>query len=325
MKLINKIFTTLLLSSSLINAMSYSLDKSNSSYNLIYATGHITHGDLNRLSSIYYSLPSNKQSIVVFNSNGGELNEGIKIGKFLKQNRIGSYVKDNGICASSCALAFLGGRAKNGKRFMVLPYSSNLGFHSFYYKNGNYVKVTKVQHDLSNLLSYTNYVGAPSYLVTKMFKTNSHSMYWVNSTDRRALRIKSAIAINSKRAYANSGVTYGSSASNFIKNYFAKLNNVLASNRGFDIYNTNALSSLRYKSWIHSNLAYSKLEGIKAISRNSVEAKVVYTLNSGKRLCSINRYKLAKKYNGWKIVRKSYKNCNNTSMRTLKKFAKALP
>jgi hypothetical protein len=314
-------FTTLV-----ANAMSFSTNRNYLGYNLIYASGHIKNGDLERLKNRYYSLPNNKQTIVVFNSYGGELYEGLNIGRFLKRNHIGSAVRRNGICASSCALAFLGGRAKNGKRLMILPYSSSLGLHSFYYKNGNYVKLEKVQEDLANILSYASYVGAPHYLMANMFKTKSNNMYWINQQDRVVLRLKSSLNLHQKGRYIAKQY-YQRGAVRYIKSYFSKVNNMIASSRGSNLYSTDAaLSSIRYKTWMSRNLKYVHLKSIKQLQSNVVEAKVIYSLNNGKRICSVNRYTLAKNYtNSWKIIRKVYKGCDYSSTRELKRLAKALP
>ena len=321
-----KTFIPLVFTTLVANAMSFSTNKNYLGYNLIYASGHIKNGDLEKLKRRYYSLKNNKQTIVVFNSYGGELYEGLKIGRFLKRNRIGSAVRKNGVCASSCALAFLGGRSKSGKRLMILPYSSNLGLHSFYYKNGSYVKLEKVQEDLANILSYASYVGAPHYLMANMFKTKSNSMYWINQQDRVVLKLRSNLNLQrSNRYIAHS--SYQKRASQYIKEYFSKINNMIASSRGSNIYRKDtALSSIRYKTWMSKNIKYIHLKSVKELYSNLVEAKVIYALNNGKRICSINRYTLSKNYaNKWKIVKKVYKGCDYSSKRDLNKFAKALP
>ena len=330
MKITNlcKSLIPIVLTTLVANAMSFSTNKNYNGYNLIYASGHIKKGDLERLKRRYYSINNNRQTIVVFNSYGGELYEGLNIGRFLKRNRIGTAVRENGICASSCALAFLGGRSKSGKRLMYLPYSASLGLHSFYYKNGNYVKLSKVQEDLAQILSYASYVGAPHYLMANMFKTKSNSMYWINEQDRVVLGLKSSLYLRNSNGvrYVTKG-NYNKSASRYIKEYFTKINNMIASSRGSNFYRKDiALSSVRYKNWMSRNIKYIHLKSIKELKSNLVEVKVIYALNSGKRVCSINRYTLAKDYtNRWKIIKKLYKGCDRASAKELKRLAKALP
>jgi hypothetical protein len=320
--------------STLLNAMSYSVNYNYLGYNLIYASGQIRHGDLYKLQKKYRNLNKSRQTIVVFNSNGGELQEGLNIGKFLKDKHIGSAVRKNGVCASSCALAFLGGRSKNNTKLRILPHSSKLGFHSFYYKNGNYVRLNKVQNDISNLLSYASYVGAPNYLMSKMFKTSSKKMYWVNRSDIRALNLKRGLSSLKFNNYAKNRVkqhTYQPyeinrlNAVSFIKEYISKINNTITSHSGYSNYSNVALNT-RYKGWLSNNLKYAHIKNIKQITSRKVEAKVVYSLKNGQVLCSTNVYNLTKTYNGnWKIINKTYKACSSRSKRTLKVLAKALP
>jgi len=333
MKIIDftKTVIPMLLTSIVANAMSFSTNSNYMGYNLIYASGHIKKGDLKRLKNRYFSLDNKKQTVVVFNSNGGELYEGLKIGKFLKSHGIGSAVRKNGICASSCALAFLGGRSKRGKRLMILPYSSNLGLHSFYYKNGNYVRLSKVQSDLANILSYASYVGVPHYLMAKMFKTKSNNMYWLTQQDRVTLRLKSGISLkptNGYLAYNKNTVCYSNynSATNYIARYFSKINNLIASSRGSNAYSNDiAISSYKYKNWISKNMKYIHLKSVKALSSNKVEAKVIYSLNNGDRICSINKYSLAKRAGKWQIRKKIFKGCTFASSKKISKLVKALP
>jgi len=329
--IISLTFACLIGTSSILNAMSYAVNKNFRGYNLIYASGHIKRGDLYNLKREYNKLPHNKQTIVVFNSSGGELNEGLKIGRFLKQNGIGTYVRNNGICASSCAMAFLGGRSKSGSKLMILPSNALLGYHSFYYKNGNYVRLNRVQKDISGVLNYASYVGAPNYLMAKMFDTDSKRMYFINNQDRRALGIKRGLKIKSyNRRYAsadNINVVNRDSAENYIKKYLKSYNNLIASNSG-NFYSSDniALNSNGYKSWLSKNLRYIHLEHIRERSYNNVEAKVIYSLRNGKRICSINRYNLQKTYNrGWIITSKQHIACSTKNRRLLRKISKALP
>ena len=328
MRLINltKIILPIFLTTYVVNAMSFSKNQNYMGYNLIYATGHIRHGDLNRLKREYYSLNHKKQTIVVFNSYGGELYEGIQIGRFLKRNHIGSAVRRNGICASSCAISFLGGTSKNGNSLMILPYTSNLGFHSFYYKNGNYVKLSKVQEDLANILSYASYVNAPHYLMANMFRTKSNKMYWITPQDRVVLGLQSNLTLNKNRYLSSNHTTYSKSVTSYIKEYFSKINNMVISSKGSSIYSKDkALSSIKYKNWMSRHVKYIYLKRVKKLDSNTVEAKVIYALNNGIRICSVNRYDIITQNNSFNVIKKYYKGCNRTSAKHLRKLAKALP
>ncbi len=324
-----------------LNALSYSVNKNFLGYNLIYASGKIRRGDLYRLKNTYNRLSRNRQTIVVFNSAGGELNEGLRIGQFLTKYKIGSAVKRNGICASSCALAFLGGRDKYNRKFMILPNSAKLGFHSFYYRNKSYVKLSTIQKDLANVLNYASYVGAPTSLIAEMFNTKSNSMHWVTSYDKKLLNIKRglpksnlSVAKNSMSRYYkrkksvqkhNINRTYSLNQTKYVKYYISKINSLISANKGVVFNNETALNESSYQSWLSSSLKYVFLRKTKLIKRNIVEAEVVYALKDGTRICSKNRYNLTESSNGWKIRSKQHKACNYKSKKILKRIASYLP
>ncbi|MDC0934396.1 hypothetical protein OAS20_02520 [Gammaproteobacteria bacterium] len=63
---------------------------------------------------------------VELDSLGGYLNDGYKMGQLMRDNGVETFVPDNAICASSCAVAFLGGVDR------VMEDSSIIMFHSPY-------------------------------------------------------------------------------------------------------------------------------------------------------------------------------------------------
>ena len=347
--ILSLIFILIIAFTSELSALSYSVNRNFLSYNLIYASGKIRRGDLYKLKRTYRKLSKNRQTIVVFNSTGGELNEGLRIGEFLTSNNIGSAVKKNGMCASSCALAFLGGRAKDNSKLLVLPYSSKLGFHSFYYRNSNYVKTTTVQRDLANVLNYASYVDAPTSLMAEMFNTKSSNMHWVNSNDRATLNLKTdlvkrRIAFPSqnksryyKREYKKykrvqpviqvpvTRTAYSMTQSGYIKNYIGQINSIITANRG-EVFNNNvALNDSSYQGWLSNHLRYMYLRKTKLLSRNRIEAEVIYALTNGKRICSKNQYSLQQSDSGWKILSKSHRACNHRSRKEINRIGRSLP
>lgn len=100
----------------------------------IAVDGEIELGDSDKLELFLQNKPDPVR--VVFNSPGGILVEGMKIGNILRARGLTAEVgrlKDgqeapefeHGVCASACAIAFLGGR----ERYLL---GSKLGFHQFY-------------------------------------------------------------------------------------------------------------------------------------------------------------------------------------------------
>ncbi len=302
-----------------LSALNFSTSITNS-YNYIFAYGKIRSGDTYKLSKIYKSLPKNRQTIVVFNSGGGELRAGLRLGTYLKKHHIGSAVSKNGICASSCALAFLGGRDLYGRKLMILPYGSKLGYHSFYYRNSRYVSTQKVQSDFSYLFKYFNYVGAPSALLTKMLDTKSGDMYWITQRNNRYLTLKKGVVTHYSSNIANSAPSKVES----IKNYFNRINSTIRANSGFSRGYV-ALNYNDYNSWLAKNLRYIYVKNIKVLKHNRVRVKTYYMLKNYKKICTYNTYKLQKVSNGWSIVSKSVKPCNRYAKRVSKSYLYKLP
>jgi len=337
-KILPFIFILLISFTSHLSALNYYVDKNFLNYNLIYATGKIKHGDLYKLERKFSRLYNNKQTLVVFNSAGGELNEGLRIGEFLKANHIGSAVGKNGMCASSCALAFLGGRDKYNRKLMILPRGSKLGFHSFYYRNSDKVRLSTMQKDLANVLSYADYVQAPSRIITEMFQTNYNSMHWTTSRDRKLLRIKRGLPKVNFTASANRRINtqnrvyrvttkrhQGVTQIEYVKHYLNKVNSLLNSNNSIVFNNEVALNDSSYQGWLSSSLNKLYVKRTKLKSIDKVEAEIIYVLKNGKTICSKNTYNLTQNSYGWKIASKQHRACNYHSKKILNRIGRSLP
>jgi len=303
-----------------LSALNFSTSITNS-YNYIFAYGKIRSGDTYELSRIYKTLPKNRQTIVVFNSGGGELRAGLRLGTYLKTHHIGSAVSKNGMCASSCALAFLGGRDLYGRKLMILPYGSKLGYHSFYYKNSRYVSTQKVQSDFSYLFKYFTYVDGPNSLLSKMLDTKSGSMYWITQRNNRYLPLKKGVSI-----YYSKNENFSNTPSKIesIKNYFNKINLTLRADSGYSNGYV-ALNYTDYNSWLTQNLRYIHIEDIKVLRHNRVKVKTYYMLKNYKKICTYNTYKLERTTNSWSIVAKRVQPCNSYAKRVSKSYLYKLP
>src|SRR5262249_56185114 len=77
-------------------------------------------------------LPPNRSVAVILNSPGGNLDEGMTLGRFFHRARISTFVLGyGGGCYSACAIAFLGGRDHDGRPSRVKMTGGSLGFHQF--------------------------------------------------------------------------------------------------------------------------------------------------------------------------------------------------
>ncbi len=296
---------TMLFFSSVLSAMSFT-KVTNKKYNIIYATGKIQSGDLRRFKRVFYSLPSYKQTIVVLSSNGGEMRVGIRLGKFFHNHKIATAVKENSSCVSSCALAFLGGRDLYGRKSMILPPNTKVGFHNFYYKSGNYVNASKVQSDLAAVVDYFSYVDASNKLLRKMLTTKPHKMFWVSNRRHRSYLPTKRISIEKEiqeQRYTNSNYSsrFASKREAIIR-YFQKINQTIALAQSTQRHSI-ALNSF-YQDWLSRNLSYVIVKKIKLLKHNRVKVLVSYILTNGKRVYSSNIYKLKRTQYGWRVVSK---------------------
>ena len=152
----------------------------------IYADGDIDPMASERFEQFInaHSFDSNK-TIVIFNSLGGSLLSGIKLGKVIRNNNfdtgIGILGKDwqrptNGVCASACAYAFAGG---NWRYFD--DKSEMLGIHQFFdTENENIGNIGETQIISSLIVNYLREMGVDPYTFALASKTSSNEMLWLN-------------------------------------------------------------------------------------------------------------------------------------------------
>jgi hypothetical protein len=99
---------------------------------VFFIEGTFLGGETLSLEGFIGRLPPNKSIAVILNSPGGSLEEGLKLGRFFHRARISTFVLGyGGGCYSACAIAFLGGRDRDGRPSRVKMTGGNLGFHQF--------------------------------------------------------------------------------------------------------------------------------------------------------------------------------------------------
>jgi len=159
--------------------------------NAIAAKGEIKLNDLNKLHSFLSQLSPKKHTAIYFTSSGGNLFEGMRLGIYFKQNRIKTVIQADEMCASACALAFLGGTDYKNQRWMSTTTTSLLGFHAFRSSKGNNLQSTdQTQKIVAAILEYGNFVKAPIEIFVKSFQTSSDQMYWFSKSEALRLGIK---------------------------------------------------------------------------------------------------------------------------------------
>ncbi|MGI9571331.1 MAG: hypothetical protein ACR2PH_16690 [Desulfobulbia bacterium] len=160
-------------------AMEFGRHNNNSkTLNAIFARGQVEPGDTDKLLNYFRGLPAKNSTEIYLSSPGGNLYESMALGRFFKNKRIKTVVEEGETCASACALAFLGGRDENGKKWMSTSTTSILGFHAF--SNGDEIKYEDPDYTLftvSNVLEYGKEVEVPIDFFIKKFGTPSNRMY----------------------------------------------------------------------------------------------------------------------------------------------------
>jgi hypothetical protein len=108
----------------------------------IRATGSFERGDTDQLAAILQGIkgrggtrPGDPLAVIAFDSRGGVLEEGMRMGRLLRQHGAATLVRTGNRCLSACALAFLGGSklgSSGAEPSRWLEIGGQLGFHAFY-------------------------------------------------------------------------------------------------------------------------------------------------------------------------------------------------
>ncbi|MEO0369446.1 MAG: hypothetical protein AAF197_11800 [Pseudomonadota bacterium] len=100
-------------------------------------TGEIVSGDSKRLIDLIKRLPGQDHDadnfLLCLDSIGGNLTEGLAIGKVVQQNRFGTYISESAECLSACAIVFMHGLVNyfdDYQTFRMLHPKGKLGFHA---------------------------------------------------------------------------------------------------------------------------------------------------------------------------------------------------
>lgn len=124
-------------------------------------------------------------AMVVFSSNGGSLLAGLEIGKAIRLKNFSTYVPSNYMCASACAIAWVGG----SQRFMSR--SAMIGFHAAYVNKQNGPTETGMGNALVG--AYLNSLGLPNRAVAYMTSAAPESMQWLQYEDAQKLGLNVSI------------------------------------------------------------------------------------------------------------------------------------
>jgi len=167
--------------------------------NAIQLKGKIDDGDTFDLQVYISKLPKKPSIVVYLNSPGGNLREGMRLGKFFFDNRIETVIETKTACSSACALAFLGGRdGDSGKPRRTKASNSGLGFHSFTreFDNKSYTAddlktvVQMTQTQVFVVAEYLKSIGADMDIIRLMLRAQANQMNYISNDEALTLNIR---------------------------------------------------------------------------------------------------------------------------------------
>ena len=180
-------------------ALTFSIHPNNSrTLRAVIGRGDVDTGDTVRLQALLANMPKRRRTVVYLDSPGGNLYEGMKLVRYFFEEKIKVAIEGrNGICASACALAFLGGRDEvSGKPWRAKSSTSRLGFHSFssqfedsrtYSAEDMRKLLQRSQFVVLDIADYLRAIGTDLEFLRIMFRAASTEMNWI--TDNEALKI----------------------------------------------------------------------------------------------------------------------------------------
>jgi hypothetical protein len=167
--------------------------------NAIQLNGKIDDGDTFELQVHISKLPKKPTIVIYLNSPGGNLREGMRLGKFFFENKIETVVETKTTCASACALAFLGGRdGDTGRPHRTKASNGGLGFHSFTreFDNKSYsaddlkTVVQMTQTQVFVVAEYLKSIGADLDILRLMLRAQANQMNYISNDEALALNIR---------------------------------------------------------------------------------------------------------------------------------------
>jgi hypothetical protein len=160
---------------------------------MIFADGLIDQGTSDRLQKFLSDNRVPYSSNIYLNSNGGNLAEGIKLGKRIREGQLFTYIGQAGDqlyntrpgeCYSACALAFLGGV------FRFSHKDSLYGVHRFYASpTAGTIGSDTAQIISAMIVEYIQEMGVSSSLFRSMTEAGSDEIKLLSDNEQRRLGV----------------------------------------------------------------------------------------------------------------------------------------
>ena len=178
-------------------AFVYTVDTGDTQTATLAFRGDIRDGDLARLQALTAKIPSSQRVVLLLESPGGSVDEGIAIGRYIYATKITTVAIQGPGCHSACTYMFLAGRdviTEQPSRIMVK--GARLGFHQTRLSNlpnQNYsvqdiAAATQISQDsIKKLDAYFREIKADQEFLTLALSSPNRSVTLLNELD--ALRL----------------------------------------------------------------------------------------------------------------------------------------
>ena len=175
----------------------YKVDTGNTSTTTLAYSGEVQEGDLARLQAQTAKVPSSQRIVLLLDSPGGSVAEGIALGRYIYQSKITTVAIQGSGCHSACTFLFLAGRdfrTEQPSRIMVK--GAKVGFHQTSLGNlpeQNYsardiAAATEIgQNNIRALDSYFKEIKADPEFLTLTLSASARNLTFLNELD--ALRL----------------------------------------------------------------------------------------------------------------------------------------
>ena len=157
---------------------------------LVGIDGVIEAGDDRKFSNKVFELD---KAVVVLNSPGGSALAGIEIGKAIRLKGFATIVPEKALCASACALMWLGGMPR------LITDTGNLGFHATYIERGG----KQFESGVGNALvgRYLTLLNLPERAVIFVTNAPPTGMNWLTRANYTQSAIEASF-VSAKPEYA---------------------------------------------------------------------------------------------------------------------------
>ena len=167
-----------------------------------YLDGEIVKGDTNKFSDglkKYNAFFKNKacgiKKIVYLNSEGGDLEESLKLGRFIRKNEIQTNVTNSSKCLSSCVFVLAGGvqRYIDTNQYSTLS-NVRIGIHRPYFldlnSNTSISDITNMRNKMRNIIiSYLQEMDINTNLYDDMLSIEPNDMKILSKEELQRYRL----------------------------------------------------------------------------------------------------------------------------------------